>query len=306
MEVKNEYENGFIYGFEIDEKMCDDLINWFEETELGEHYSPLPTDTIAKFKGRTVGDSQEDEKALEKIELLCKSGEITKEEFNSRAEKLKILGSPKKNNVLENLKLLHKRGRITKDELHRRAGKHSTDLSFGAFNKHPAVRNYLDKGLASVIQKYKEKFPYAFDEGNLGFVPPGCMPDSEERRKTGYGNFPWAVGTTMNIQKYDPGEGFFCWHTERTVPIPETVDRALVFMTYLNDVPNGGTKFFHQGITTPAKKGLTLIWPVDWTHLHSGQITENSEKYIITGWINYVRAGESIPYFLNLKPRISK
>jgi hypothetical protein len=121
MEVKNEYENGFIYGFEIDEKMCDDLINWFEETELGEHYSPIPTDTIAKFKGRTVGDCEEDEKALETLGLLRKRGEITKEEFNSRAEKLKILGSSKKNNVLANLKLLHKRGKITKDELHKRA-----------------------------------------------------------------------------------------------------------------------------------------------------------------------------------------
>jgi hypothetical protein len=32
-------------------------------------------------------------------------------------------------------------------------------------------------------------------------------------------------------------------------------------MTYLNDVDDGGTDFLYQKLTTPAKKGLTLIWP---------------------------------------------
>tara|TARA_B100000427_G_C15441916_1_gene565566 strand:+ start:169 stop:1011 length:843 start_codon:yes stop_codon:yes gene_type:complete len=271
MEIKNEYQDGFIYGFEIDEKMCDDLIDWFEEIEIGEHPGFPPTDTVAKFKGTMERD-------------ISEGGESE--------------------NLLEKLKSLYKRGKITKSEFHERAGKQSTDLSFGAFNSHPALRNYLDKGLASVIRQYSEKFPHAFDGGTLGFVAPGCMPDGDERGKTGRGSFPWMVGTTMNIQKYEPGEGYFCWHTEKTIPLRETVDRALVFMTYLNDVPDGGTKFFHQGITTPAKKGLTLIWPVDWTHVHAGQITEKSEKYIITGWINYVRGFSSnkntIPYFYDL------
>ena len=267
MENKNEYQNRFIYGFEIDEKMCDDLITWFEEVEIGEHPGSVPTDTVAKHRGMMVGKGKTED-------------------------------------MLEKIKSLYKRGKITKEEFNKRAGKQSTDLSFGAFNSHPALRNYLDQGLASVVQQYREKFPYAFDEGQLGFVPPGCMPDSDERSRTGAGGFPWMVGTTMNIQKYEPGEGYFCWHTERTLPLAETVDRALVFMTYLNDVPDGGTKFFHQGITTPAKKGLTLIWPVDWTHVHAGQITEKSEKYIITGWINYVRGfardKNTIPYFCDL------
>ena len=36
-------------------------------------------------------------------------------------------------------------------------------------------------------------------------------------------------------------------------------------MTYLNDVPDGGTHFKYQELTAPAKKGLTLIWPTDFT-----------------------------------------
>ena len=43
----------------------------------------------------------------------------------------------------------------------------------------------------------------------------------------------------------------------------------------------------YQKITSPAKKGLTMIWPSDWTHTHRGQISQNHKKYIITGWLNY-------------------
>jgi hypothetical protein len=60
-------------------------------------------------------------------------------------------------------------------------------------------------------------------------------------------------------------------------------------MTYLNDVPEGGTEFMYQKLTSPAKKGLTLIWPSDWTHAHRGQICNTHTKYIITGWFNYLK-----------------
>jgi len=87
-----------------------------------------------------------------------------------------------------------------------------------------------------------------------------------------------------NIQYYKPGGGFKTWHTER-----ETIStRHLVFMTYLNDVDDGGTEFKNQKIKLPAKKGLTVMWPTDWTHTHRGVISNTQDKYIITGWFNYV------------------
>jgi len=58
-------------------------------------------------------------------------------------------------------------------------------------------------------------------------------------------------------------------------------------MTFLNDVPNGGTQFFYQELTIPAKKGLTIIWPAEWTHTHKGQITKEHEKMIFTGWLSF-------------------
>lgn len=89
----------------------------------------------------------------------------------------------------------------------------------------------------------------------------------------------------INFQYYRPGEGFKNWHCERTGV--DSVKRVLVFMTYLNDVPNGGTEFLYQNLRIPAKKGLTIIWPAEFTHVHKGQITNEYEKMVFTGWFSY-------------------
>lgn len=85
------------------------------------------------------------------------------------------------------------------------------------------------------------------------------------------------------LQYYKPGEGYFVDHFENDHR-DTNLNRILVFMTYLNDVPDGGTNFKYQRFTTPAIKGLTVMWPAYFTHVHSGQITKEHEKYIITGW----------------------
>jgi hypothetical protein len=94
------------------------------------------------------------------------------------------------------------------------------------------------------------------------------------------------IFTMYNIQWYKPGEGFYIYHAERT-DYKRTGDRHLVFMTYLNDVKNGGTEFYYQNKKVPAKKGLTLIWPADWTFTHRGVISNKEDKYIATGWITF-------------------
>lgn len=95
-----------------------------------------------------------------------------------------------------------------------------------------------------------------------------------------------------NIQKYNPNGGFFPWHTERDTASFPSVYRHLVFMTYLNDVNDAGeTEFFHQKIKVKPRKGLTLIWPSDWTHYHRGVPSTTETKYIVTGW--YIFQSES-------------
>ena len=99
----------------------------------------------------------------------------------------------------------------------------------------------------------------------------------------------WQIKDFVNIQHYLPNGGFKIWHTERTNISPTCCHRHLVFMTYLNDVTHKGeTEFFHQKIKIKPEKGLTLIWPTDWTFTHRGIPSPTEEKYIVTGWFEYV------------------
>lgn len=95
----------------------------------------------------------------------------------------------------------------------------------------------------------------------------------------------------VNIQKYPPGGGFKIWHHEKMEPVFPEVARHFVFMTYLNNVQDGGgTEFAHQGVKIRADKGLTLIWPADWTYTHRGEISPSQQKYIATGWLHLMEA----------------
>ena len=96
----------------------------------------------------------------------------------------------------------------------------------------------------------------------------------------------FVLGESPIIQHYKPGGGYMLKHFERTGL--SSVTRFLVWMTYLNDVTDGGgTHFVYQNKTTSARKGRTLIWPTDFTHTHVGVVSETQEKYIITGWLNF-------------------
>ncbi len=91
---------------------------------------------------------------------------------------------------------------------------------------------------------------------------------------------------TPIIQHYRPGGGFMLEHFERSSFA--TTTRMLVWMTYLNDVTDGGgTRFVYQGHTFEAVRGRTLIWPSDFTHTHAGVVSPTQHKYIITGWLNF-------------------
>jgi hypothetical protein len=139
--------------------------------------------------------------------------------------------------------------------------KKSTEVVLDLTGKNELCNVYA-KQLQEVLDKYFEKYPWS----------------------NGYGKF--KIVSNVAIQHYKPNEGFYVWHTERT-GASKVASRHLVFMTYLNDVDNGGTEFHHQKLITQAEKGLTLIWPADWTFTHRGVISSDQHKYIITGWFEY-------------------
>jgi len=125
----------------------------------------------------------------------------------------------------------------------------------------PLLDKYLNS-LQNVIGTYMEKFPMSKSEAA------------------------WGIVENVNIQHYKPNQGFKSWHTERSCA---NNNRHLVFMTYLNDVMDGGeTEWFHQKGRVKPRKGLTVIWPSDWTHMHRGVVSKTEHKYIVTGWIEYL------------------
>jgi hypothetical protein len=91
----------------------------------------------------------------------------------------------------------------------------------------------------------------------------------------------------FNIQKYNPGEGFYPWHCENS-GLGKGASRVLAWMIYLNDVPDGGTEFLYQDHLEQAEQGKFMIWPAYWTHTHKGQISNTTTKYILTGWYKFI------------------
>ena len=92
---------------------------------------------------------------------------------------------------------------------------------------------------------------------------------------------------TFVIKRYRKGEHFRAEHAERMSLTK--AHRLFAWMAYLNDVETGGeTVFTHYGIKVKPQKGLTLIWPGEWTHAHyGGEVISDSEKYILNGHMNF-------------------
>jgi hypothetical protein len=143
--------------------------------------------------------------------------------------------------------------------------KDSVDVIFYNDSKNKTIINYFNE-LSSGVKEYINKY-------NLK------------------SNF--STSLANNIQFYPKNGGFKVWHCERQgQPLFKNIlisSRALVYMTYLNDITDKGeTEFLYQKIKIKPKKGLTLIWPSDFTHTHRGIPSLTQEKYIVTGWLNIV------------------
>ena len=94
-----------------------------------------------------------------------------------------------------------------------------------------------------------------------------------------------ALGS-FNLGRYQRGQHFQKMHTERDNL--DTLHRVLAWMTYLNDVDEGGETYFsHYGLNIKPRKGLTIIWPAEWTHAHKGNVLLGESKYMITGWLTF-------------------
>ena len=119
---------------------------------------------------------------------------------------------------------------------------------------------YITK-LFEIADEYKREFLFCYDELQR-----------------------WGLFPEIKIQRYAPGKWYKEWHTENNGQ-QIYINRHLVYLTYLNDIAvNGETEFYHQRLKVKPEKGLTLIWPADWTHYHKGNVAEVEERFITSGW----------------------
>ena len=142
--------------------------------------------------------------------------------------------------------------------------KDSYDKSISPVTQDIRIVSYLDS-LSEIVSLYTKKYNYCNDTSSS-----------------------WIITENINIQWYPCNGGYKLYHFERNGSV-RTLTRFLTFMTYLNDVTDAGeTEFYYQKLKVKPQKGLTLIWPVDWTHTHKGNPSPSQEKAIITGWYSFV------------------
>jgi len=96
----------------------------------------------------------------------------------------------------------------------------------------------------------------------------------------------------MKIQKTLPTEGYHVWHCEYEGST-DNRNRVLSWILYLNDVEEGGeTEFLYQSMRIKPKTGTFILFPAYFTHTHRGNPPLSGEKYIATGWIEFLNTSE--------------
>ena len=54
-----------------------------------------------------------------------------------------------------------------------------------------------------------------------------------------------------------------------------------------NVTDKGETSWPHWDVKLQPEKGLTVIWPPAFTHMHQGIASPSQTKYIVTGWYSH-------------------
>ena len=91
----------------------------------------------------------------------------------------------------------------------------------------------------------------------------------------------------LNVQRTLPQQGYHSWHTEDASMGANR--RIMATMMYLNDDFDGGeTEFLYQSLRVKPVKGMVLIWPAGFTHVHRGNPPLNGEKFISTSWLENI------------------
>lgn len=126
---------------------------------------------------------------------------------------------------------------------------------------YPGLRKFIISAVERGYDLYKKEF-FQIESANITFAE-------------------------AKIQRTPIRGGFHDWHCE--IGDISTIERCLVWMIYLNDIPDneGETEFLWQKIRVKPKAGRFVMWPAFFTHVHRGNPVYTHSKYITTGWGTY-------------------
>ncbi len=134
----------------------------------------------------------------------------------------------------------------------------------------------------SFVDLNVNKFKYA---SNINYLLDEYVKQYPEAGKT---TSVWSL-TDMRFKHFKPGDSFSHWHSENSMTYPH---RVLAMQIYLSN-HNCGTEFSGYNKTIMSVKGRAVLFPAYFTHTHKGNICpEKKDRYIVTGYINFVRKGE--------------
>ena len=144
--------------------------------------------------------------------------------------------------------------------------KEGMDLGMSFTHSSEGIEREIAEPILRSLFKYSEEYYQKHD--SLKYVPL------------------FGIYDQFNLQYFNPGGGYKAPHCEHGDEGYKE-SRVLVWMFYLNNAKSG-TKFLAQNRTIKAKKGRLVIWPASVTHVHVGVIPNRDDKYIATGWYNYI------------------
>jgi hypothetical protein len=104
-------------------------------------------------------------------------------------------------------------------------------------------------------------------------------------------NQPYTNHSILKIQRTLPMGGYHNFHYESSGMGPKNWSRELVWMVYLNDMPDGEaeTEFLYQCRRIKPTQGTVVMWPAGMTHVHRGNTVFTQPKYIATGWYHKIQ-----------------
>ena len=182
-------------------------------------------------------------------------------------EAYKILSNEQCDHIIEMFNCDDRRqpGKVVGDKVEP-THKKSLDLCL-SFDDPPACYQYNDiilPGINAALDAYVNQYSYL---------------------KTGP---KFTVFDTYNIQYYGDGDGYFTLHHE-VEPSKDHIyiHRMIAWMVYLNDAESG-TEFPYQDVILKPETGCIAMWPAYWTQPHKGVTPNVGDKYIATGWLNYL------------------